>query len=88
MWALLSALQVEVASLKARSDAQQETIISLTHENALLKRRIYGNKTERSGTEELQLTLGNLLDADKQLQRQLDESVGKTRSAAAEDASK
>jgi transposase len=86
MAALLSALQVEVVGLKARTDAQQETIVNLTHENALLKRRIYGNKTERSGTEELQLTLGNLLDGDKQLQRQLDESVRKTRSAANEDA--
>jgi hypothetical protein len=56
------------------------------HENALLKRRIYGNKTERGNTEELQLTLGNLLDGDKQLQKQLDESVDKTRKVVDEDA--
>jgi hypothetical protein len=36
---------------------------NLTHENELLKRRIYGNKTERTQTTEPQLTLGNLLDA-------------------------
>ncbi|HEX2736455.1 MAG TPA: IS66 family transposase [Polyangiaceae bacterium] len=83
--ALLSALQVEVVGLKARTDTQQETIVNLMHENALLKRRIYGNKTERGNTEELQLTLGNLLDGDKQLQKQLDESVGKALDVTEED---
>jgi transposase len=83
---LLSALQVEVVGLKARIDSLQETTVNLTHENTLLKRRLYGNKTERGGTDELQLTLGGLLDGEKQLQRQLDDSVSKARSAADDDA--
>ena len=49
--------------------------VNLTHENQLLKRRIYGNKTERSQTSELQLSLGDLFEAEKQLQKQLDRAV-------------
>jgi transposase len=83
---LLSTLQAEVVGLKTRfaesetrNDALEETIVNLTHENELLKRRIYGNKTERTGTSELQLTLGGLLDAEKQLQKELDAAVAKAR---------
>jgi transposase len=84
--ALLSTLQAEVVGLKTRfaeaetrNETLEETIVNLTHENELLKRRIYGNKTERTGTSELQLTLGNLLDAEKQLQKELDAAVAKAR---------
>jgi transposase len=83
---LLSTLQAEVVGLKTRfsesetrNEALEETIVNLTHENELLKRRIYGNKTERTGTSELQLTLGSLLDAEKQLQKELDDAVKKAR---------
>jgi transposase len=83
---LLSVLQAEVVGLKTRfaesetrNEALEETIVNLTHENELLKRRIYGNKTERTGTSELQLTLGNLLAAEKQLQKELDAAVDKAR---------
>lgn len=47
----LSTLQAEVvlktrfAESESRNDALEETIVNLTHENELLKRRIYGNKT-------------------------------------------
>ena len=58
-----------------QNEALRETIVALTHENQLLKRRIYGNKTERLKTSELQLSLGDLLDAEKQLQKELDEAV-------------
>ena len=84
--AILSAMQVELAGLKssigerdAQNDSLRETILNLTHENELLKRRIYGNKTERARTSEMQLTLGDLLDAEKRLQKQLDDAVAKTR---------
>ena len=86
LWAIVSAMQVELAGLKSsigeretQNDSLRETILNLTHENELLRRRIYGNKTERAHTRELQLTLGDLLDAEKRLQRQLDEAVAKTR---------
>jgi len=79
---LVSTLQTEVLGLKAQmgerdvqNDSLRETIVNLTHENELLKRRLYGNKTERSNTSELQLTLGDLLKDEKQLQQQLDAAV-------------
>jgi len=87
--ALVSALQVEVVGLRTRFtesetrvESLQETIVNLAQENALLKRRIYGNKTERMGTSELQLTLGNLLDGEKQLQKELDAAVAKARGSS------
>jgi len=80
--AAVSALQIELVGVKSQmreSEAQnaslRETIVHLTHENQLLKRRMFGNKTEKTQTSELQLALGTLLDQEKQLQKQLDEAV-------------
>ena len=80
--ALVTTLQTEVLGLKTRmdegevqNDSLRETIVNLTHENELLKRRLYGNKTERTNTSELQLTLGELLKDEKQLQKELDAAV-------------
>ena len=42
----------------------------------LLKRRLYGNKTERSHTSELQLALGDLLATEARLQKELDDGRG------------
>lgn len=87
--AMVSTLQVELVALKSRiteRDAQneslRETILNLTHENDLLKRRIYGNKTERTHTSELQLSLGSLLESEKRLQKELDEAVAGARGDA------
>ena len=84
--AAVSALQVELVGVKSRmherdteNESLRETVVNLTHENQLLKRRIYGNKTERSQTSELQLSLGNLFDAEKQLQKQLDQAVAQAK---------
>jgi len=84
--AAVSALQVELVGVKSRmherdteNESLRETIVNLTHENQLLKRRIYGNKTERSQTSELQLSLGDLFDAEKQLQKQLDQAVAQAK---------
>jgi transposase len=80
--AAVSAIQTELVGVKSQmreSEAQnaslRETIVTLTHENQLLKRRLFGNKTEKTQTSELQLALGSLLDEDKRLQKQLDEAV-------------
>ena len=88
---LVSALQTEVLGIKTRLneretqvDSLQETIVNLAHENELLKRRLYGTKTERLRTSENQLALGNLLADEKQLQKQLDEAVAKAKSDAGE----
>jgi transposase len=81
----LAALQAELVAIKAESTAKvaslEETIGNLAHENALLKRRLYGNKTERSRTSELQLALGELLAGEAKLQGELDAAVGKAKDA-------
>jgi transposase len=89
--AAVSTLQVELVGVKARlsereaaNESLRETIVNLTHENQLLKRRIYGNKTERTNTSELQLSLGGLLATEEQLQKQLDEAVAKARAEGKE----
>lgn len=88
---LVSTLQVEMVGLKTRfaesetrNESLQETIVNLAHENEVLKRRLYGNKTERLKTSEQQLTLGHLLDGEKLLQRELDAAVAQAH--ASEDA--
>jgi transposase len=85
---MVSALQAELVGLKSHVTEGQtqiaslrETVLNLTHENELLKRRIYGNKTERTQTSELQLALGNLLDDEKRLQKQLNDAVAAARTA-------
>jgi transposase len=92
--AAVSALQVELVGVTSRMREREteivslrETIVNLTHENQLLKRRIYGNKTERSQTSELQLALGGLFEVEKQLQKQLDEAVGEANGQAGGEAS-
>jgi transposase len=76
-----SSLQSELVHLKLQIQALQETIGNLSQENDLLRRRLYGTKSERSHTSEMQMSLGDLLDVQKALQKQLDEAVAK---AAAE----
>jgi hypothetical protein len=67
---LLATLQSELVGLKAETAAKvaslEATIASLAHDNTLLKRRLYGNKTERRYASELQLALGDLLAGDAQ----------------------
>ena len=85
---LVSTLQTEMLAFKAERDVQvdslQETIVNLAHENELLKRRLYGTKTERLRTSENQLALGDLLSDEKQLQKQLDAAVVNANTAGEE----
>jgi transposase len=86
MAAQVAALQAELAGIKAdnavKVGALEGTIANLAHENALLRRRLYGNKTERSVTSELQLALGDLLAGEAQLQKDLAAAVGAANAAA------
>jgi transposase/uncharacterized small protein (DUF1192 family) len=87
---LITALQTELVGVKAETAAKvaslQDTITNLAHENALLKRRLLGNKTERSHTNEAQLALGDLLAAEAELQKDLDAAVAKAKEAAGDPA--
>ena len=82
---LNAALQAELVVVKAETSAKvaslEDTIANLAHEIALLKRRLYGNKTERSHTAEAQLALGELLAGETELQRQLDDAIDKAKGA-------
>ncbi len=83
--AQLAALQAELAAIKTETAVKvaslEDTITNLAHENSLLKRRLYGNRTERSHTSELQLALGDLLAGEAELQKALDDAVGKVQGA-------
>src|SRR5262245_8080568 len=87
MASLISTLQTELvgvkAELTAKVQALEGTLANLAHENTLLKRRLYGNKTERSHTSEAQLALGDLLAAEQHLQRELNAQVKDAQEAAA-----
>ena len=48
----------------------------------VLKRRLFGNKTERLQTSENQVALGGLLNEEKQLQKQLNAALAQTKSSA------
>ncbi|MEZ4371475.1 MAG: hypothetical protein R3B07_11650 [Polyangiaceae bacterium] len=61
---------------------RRETIVHLAHENQLLKRRLYGNKTERARTAETQLSFGELLKDEAALDGQLAQVVADAHSAA------
>ena len=62
--------------------ALEDSLTDLAHENALLKRRLFGTRSERSVTSELQLALGDLLASEAKLQADLDASVEKAKDAA------
>jgi transposase len=91
MAATIAALQAEMtlkeAEHAAKVAALEESLTDLAHENALLKRRLFGTKTERSHTSELQLALGDLLAVEAKLQADLDASVEKAEAAAPKPAS-
>jgi transposase len=84
--ALLAQLQAELAGFKAETAIKiaslEDTITGLAHENAILKRRLYGNKTERSVTSELQLALGDMLGGQAQLAKDLEKKVKDAMDAA------
>jgi transposase len=81
----LAALQAELAAIKTETAVKvaslEDTIAGLAHENTLLKRRLFGNRTERSHTSELQLALGDLLAGEAELKKSLDDAVGKVKGA-------
>lgn len=85
MAATIAGLQAERAEMAAKVAALEESLTDLAHENALLKRRLFGIRTERSQTSELQLALGDLLATEAKLQADLDAAVGKAEAAAPPD---
>jgi hypothetical protein len=50
MAATIAGLQAERAEMAAKVASLEESLTDLAHENALLKRRLFGSKTERGRT--------------------------------------
>jgi transposase len=82
MAAMIAALQAEMAAKDAKVAALEESLTDLAHENALLKRRLFGAKTERFQISELQLALGDLLAIESKLQADLDTCIENANGAA------
>ena len=82
MAATIAGLQAERAEMAVKVASLEESLTDLAHENAMLKRRLFGSKTERFRTSELQLALGDLLAAETKLQADLDASIEKAKDAA------
>ena len=78
----MAAKAAEAAALAAKVTALEESLTDLAHENTLLKRRLFGIRSERSQTSELQLALGDLLATEAKLQAELDAAVEKAGEAA------
>ena len=61
-----------LASLRSLIASLEGSLVNHANENEILKRRLFGTKSERGGTSELQLTLGSLLADQAKLQKELD----------------
>jgi transposase len=75
--ALIAALRGTVEALQAQIAVLEGILVNHANENEILKRRLFGAKSERGGTSELQLKLGDLLEQQAKLQQQLDALSGK-----------
>lgn len=69
---LIAAQRERISSLEGKNEALQSALINHAHEIELLKRRLFGQRSERTGTNEDQLLLGDLLAEAAELQKQLD----------------
>ena len=75
------------ASLEGKLAALENTLVNHASEIELLKRRLFGPKSERTGTSELQLRLGDLLADEARLQKELDELTKDAPAVTASEAS-
>ena len=74
--ALLESLRDLNRSLEGRNAALQSSLVNHASEIELLKRKLFGPRSERAGTSELQLTLADLLADQEELQRELEAVAG------------
>jgi transposase len=71
--ASIASLRAVIASLEGKQGALESALINHANEIELLKRRLFGPRSERTGTNEMQLTLGDVLAEDQRLQKELDQ---------------
>jgi transposase len=77
--ALIASLRSLTAMQEGQIAALQSALVNHATEIELLKRRLFGPRSERGGTSELQLLLGDMLAQQAALQKQLDEALAKKR---------
>ena len=75
------AQQMANEALTLQNEALRATIMQLRHEITLFHKRLYGNRTEKTRTAEIQLLLSDLLKTEAALQRQLDAQVAAAKAA-------
>lgn len=73
----LAVLRDTIAVLEGKIAALESSLAQTASENEFLKRRLFGPRSERTGTNELQLLLGDVLADQAMLQKQLDELTAK-----------
>jgi len=71
--ARIAALREIIASLEGKQAALESSLINYANELELLKRRLFGPRSERTGTHEMQMLLGDVLVEDQHLQKALDD---------------
>ena len=71
--ASIASLRGVIASLEGKQVALESVLVNHANEIELLKRRLFGPRSERTGTNEMQMTLGDVLAEDQRLQKELDE---------------
>src|ERR1700677_152881 len=68
--ALIASLRSTIAMFEGQVAALQSALVNHATEIELLKRRLFGPRSERGGTSELQLLLGDMLTQQTTLQKQ------------------
>jgi transposase len=70
--ACIGSLREVIASLEGKQGALESALVNHANEIELLKRRLFGPRSERTGTSEMQMALGDVLAEDQRLQKELD----------------
>lgn len=83
--AIIDALRTLVQSLEGKNSALHSSLIAYIAENDLLKRKLFGTKSERTNTSEFQLVLESLFPENAALQEQLKEALAPGNSGTSDD---
>jgi transposase/uncharacterized coiled-coil protein SlyX len=81
--ATIAGLRTTLATLEGTIAALQSSLVNHANELELMRRRLYGAKSERGGTSELQLLLGKFLEDKQQLTAALEKLVDDAAEGAA-----
>jgi transposase len=83
--AVIASQRSTIAMFEGKVAALQSALVNHATEIELLKRKLFGPRSERGGTSELQLLLGDMLAQQAALQKQLDDELAKKKEAEEEE---